>query len=327
MRTTSERRRLGTGLAITLLLAACGGGGTPATPTPVPPTVPPATTPPATVAPTVEITATPTDAATGPANLDAVSEIEAGKVIEVKWTGPNAKGDYVTIVEAGATKWTDEDYFYTTIGSPGELTAPSKDGAYALWYVSGADSTILARRAIRVTPFSGSLLAPETVMANTQFEVAWNGPDGPGDYVTIVKLGATKWTNESYFYTTVGSPGPLLAPLEAGSYEVWYVIGQDSTVQARTPITVTAAVVTLDAPDQVAPGASFEVTWTGPNGKGDYVTIVPKGADASAYESYFYTTVGSPGPLKAPDAAGEYEIRYNPGQDDVVLLSIPITVK
>ena len=325
---TSARNRLGTGLAVALLVAACGGGAVPATPTAAPATVAPPTAPPVTAAPTVAVSVAPTDAATGPANLDAVSTIEAGKVFQVNWTGPNARGDYVTIVETGATKWTDEDYFYTTIGTPGELTAPSKDGAYELWYVSGADSAVLARRNLTITPFQGSLLGPKTVMADSQFEVAWNGPNGPGDYVTIVKVGATKWTNESYFYTTIGSPGPLLAPLEPGSYELWYVIGQDSTVQSRAPLTVSPAVVTLDAPKNVAKGASFEVTWTGPNGKGDYVTIVPKGAVASAYESYFYTNVGSPGPLKAPDTAGDYEIRYIPGQDvDTIMFSIPIKVE
>ena len=90
------------------------------------------------------------------------------------------------------------------------------EGAYALWYVSGADDTILARRAIRVLAFVGDLGGPEEVMAGSRFEVAWNGPNGPGDYVTIVKAGTTKWTNESYFYTASANPGELVAPLDAG---------------------------------------------------------------------------------------------------------------
>ena len=309
------------GLATLLLVAACGGA--PATPTPAPATPTPG--PVESVAPSTA--ASPTGSATGPANLEADAAVEAGASFEVGWTGPNAKGDYVTIVAAGATKWTNEPYFYTNTGTPGKLTAPSQDGAYELWYVSGTDSSVLFRRPITVTPFQGALLGPETVVANTRFEVAWNGPDGPGDYVTIVKAGATRWTNEDYFYTNTGSPGTLTAPLEAGAYELWYVIGSDSTIQSRRPITVTAAAVTLQAPQEVARGADFQVAWTGPNGPGDYVTIVKAGAAPGEYLSYFYTSTGAAGTLTAPDEPGAYEIRYLPGAADVVLATIPITVK
>jgi Ca-activated chloride channel homolog len=172
-----------------------------------------------------------------------------------------------------------------------------------------------------------SLEALDTVDANTEFEVAWKGPDGPGDYVTIVAAGAATWTNEDYFYTTDGSPSTLLAPLEPGAYELWYVMGSDSSVQARRPITVTAATATLEGPKDVDRGAPFEVSWTGPNGPGDFVTIVPAGAEASVYLSYFYTRDGNPGTLTAPDERGDYELRYLPGQADVVMTSLPISVE
>lgn len=304
-------------LAIALVLAACGGGS--ATPTPAPATAPPASA----GAPS----GAATQGATGPASLDAPDTVGAGIYLDVTWTGPNGPGDYVTIVPAGTTEWTNQDYFYTTDGSPGHIIVPSVDGAYELWYISAADKTILARRPLTVTPFVGDLLGPEEVVANTEFAVTWNGPNGPGDYVTIVAAGATKWTNEDYFYTTDGSPGTLLAPLAAGAYELWYVIGSDATIQARRPITVTAAAATLEGPEDVVQGAQFEVTWTGPNGPGDFVTIVVKGADASAYLSYFYTRDGNPGTLTAPDDSGDYELRYVAGQADVVLESVPIQVK
>jgi len=95
---------------------------------------------------------------------------------------------------------------------------------------------------------------------------------------------------------------------------------------ARRPITVTAATATLDAPKSVAHGASFQVTWTGPDGPGDYVTIVPVGAAQGTYLEYFYTYVGSPGTLKAPDQAGDYEVWYVTGQQEVVLQRFPIKV-
>lgn len=311
--------RCASALLVGLFVAGCGGGP-PASPTPAPPSAPPSAAP-------LTASAAPTQGSTGPASLQALDTVGAGVDLEVTWTGPNGQGDYITIVTAGTTEWTNQDYFYTTEGSPGHLTVPSGDGAYELWYVVGADKTILARRPLTVTPFAGDLLGPDEVGANTEFDVAWNGPNGPGDYVTIVKADATKWTNEDYFYTTAGSPGTLLAPLDAGAYELWYVIGSDSTIQSRRPITVTAASATLDGPEDVVQGAEFEVTWTGPNGPGDYVTIVAADAERWTNEPYFYTRDGNPGTLTAPETSGDYELRYITGQGSVPIESVPIQVK
>ena len=301
--------KLVTTLAIAAGLTACGGGSTPAaTPTAAPATVAPPTTAPVTAAPP---TVAPTNPATGPASIDVPETVEAGKQFDVTWTGPNGERDYVTIVTPGTTKWTNEPYFYTSEGSPAKLTAPAAPGAYILWYVQASDEKVLYERQITVTPFQGDLLAPESVVAGTQFEVTWNGPDGPGDYVTIVKKGATKWTNEPYFYTASGgNPGTLQAPIEDGDYEVWYVLGAAETIEARIPIVVTPFSATVAGPAAAARTSSFDVTWTGPDGPGDYITIAPAGSPEGTYGSYCYTYAGPTCKLTAPDEPGAFEIRY-----------------
>lgn len=320
------------GIATIVLLAACGSSGQ-ASPTPTASASASSAASGSAAASASALATTASGGATGPASLDAAQSVAAGAKFEITWTGPQAQGDYITIVVAGTTKWTDEPWFYTTgAASPGTLVAPVTEGAYALWYVSGADGTILARRAIRVTPFVGNLGGPQEVEAGSSFQVAWNGPNGPGDYVTIVKVGTAKWTDESYFYTTSGSPGTLVAPVAAGAYELWYVAGTGGSKQATAPITVTPYVVTLDAPAQVAKGASFNVTWTGPNGPSDYLTIAAVGSPPGTYLDYQYTQnfVGLPITLKAPATAGSYEIRYQSdrgGVKGVVIFgSRPLTV-
>ncbi len=328
----SSRRRLHAlgGIATIVLLAACGSSGQ-ASPTPTASASSAASG--SAAASASASAASPSGGPTGPASLDAAQSVAAGAKFEITWTGPKAQGDYITIVVAGTTKWTNEPWFYTTgASSPGTLVAPVTEGAYALWYVSGADGTILARRAIRVSPFVGNLGGPQEVEAGSSFQVAWNGPNGPGDYVTIVKVGTAKWTDESYFYTTSGSPGTLVAPVQAGAYELWYVTGAGESKQATAPITVTPYTVTLDAPSQVAKGASFNVTWTGPNGPSDYLTIAPVGSPPGTYLDYQYTQnyVGQQITLKAPGTAGNYEIRYQSdrgGVKGVVIFgSRPLTV-
>jgi Ca-activated chloride channel family protein len=315
----ATRTLLALGLAGAMSVAACGGGSP--TAAPGEPTAPPSSQ-------GTDASASPlaTTGSTGEPNLEAPAEVQAGSTIDVTWTGPNAQGDFVTIVTKGTATWTNEDFFYTKDGSPGQLTAPSAAGDYELLYVSGADKSVLFRRDVKLTPFAGGLLGPDSVIANNEFEVSWTGPNGPGDYVTIVKAGATEWADQDYFYTRDGPTGKLTSPIEPGAYELWYVIGSDSTVQSRRPITVTEATATLQAPRDTVAGADIQVIWTGPNGPGDYVTIAPVGSPDTTYLSYFDTTTGSPGTLTAPATAGAYEIRYVAGQQYHIYASIPLTV-
>ena len=158
-------RRLGAigGVGMVLLLSACGSSGKASSAA----SVGASASASANAGASVPAGATPSAGPVGPASLDAPQEVAAGAKFDVKWTGPRGQGDYITIVAAGATKWTNEPYFYTTGASPGSLSAPIQDGAFAIWYVSGADDTILARRAIRVLPFVGDLLGPDQVMAGS----------------------------------------------------------------------------------------------------------------------------------------------------------------
>ncbi|HEY7626209.1 MAG TPA: hypothetical protein VH761_04040 [Ilumatobacteraceae bacterium] len=308
--------------------AATSTSAAAATTTTATPTTEAAATTPAAAATTTVAAATTTTTAAAGVTLDAPAEVAAGAKFDVKWTGPADEGDYITIVAAGASAWTNEPYFYTSSGpSPGALVAPIEDGAYAIWYVSGADDTIMARRAIQVTPFEGALGGPEEVTAGTSFDVAWVGPNGPGDYVTIVAPDATQWTGEPYFYTADANPGSLVAPLDAGEYVLWYVTGSDSATMASRPIKVTPYTVNLAAPGSVKRGTQFEVHWTGPNGPSDYITIVPAGSAPGTYLSYAYTNAGSPASLTAPDTAGNYEIWYASDRvQNVVFAKIPIVV-
>jgi hypothetical protein len=342
-----HRRSSAVTLTVLVLVAACGGGAASTAPASAEPsltgtftaTAAPSTAVIATTAPTAAAatpaatslaSATPasaTPAASGSATLMAPDTIGAGAKFEVAWTGPNNAQDYVTIVSVGTTKWTNEMYFDTAAGSTGTLVAPTTAGAYEVWYANGADDAVMARHPITVTPFAGTLDAPAQVAAGSPFQTAWTGPDGPSDYVTIVAAGATKWTTEPYFYTASGSPGTLVAPIAPGAYEVWYVTGEDRTPQARQPITVTPFDITLKAPAKVKKGADFKVTWTGPNGPTDYVTIVPKGSTDGTYLSYAYTAKGSPAILKAPTKAGNYEIWYASDRVDGTFARRSIVVK
>jgi Ca-activated chloride channel family protein len=84
------------------------------------------------------------------ASLEAPSVAEAGGDIAVTWQGPDNRGDYVTIVEAGAAEGEYGDYARTREGNPLRLTMPEAPGEYEIRYVTGQSGVTLARRPIIV---------------------------------------------------------------------------------------------------------------------------------------------------------------------------------
>lgn len=83
---------------------------------------------------------------------------------------------------------------------------------------------------------------------------------------------------------------------------------------------------TLEGPATVVMGSTFEVKWTGPDNGGDYIAIVPKGADDRVYGNYAYTRRGNPLKVIALIKSGEAELRYVTGRSGKVLARAPIQI-
>ncbi len=260
------------------------------------------------------------------ASLQAPAEVPAGSAFEVIWQGPNNPDDYVTIVEAGAPEGSYLDYDYTRKGSPISLTAPDGLGAYEVRYVLAGSNRTLASRPVTLVAVEGSLQAPGEVPAGSTFEVAWEGPDNPQDYITIVEAGAPEGSYQDYDYTRKGSPAKLTAPDGLGAYEVRYVLGGSNRTLVSRPVTLVAVEASLQAPGEVAAGADFEVAWIGPDNPNDYIAIAEPGAAEGSYLSYTYTRKGNPATLRAPDREGPVELRYVMGESKRTLVSEPLTL-
>ncbi len=260
------------------------------------------------------------------ATVTAPEQVSAGAEFEVNWEGPDHQSDYVTIVEKGSDEGTYNDYAYTKNGNPAQIDAPDGLGAYEVRYVHGETRKTLGRADIEVVAITGSVSAPAQVGAGSEFEVAFTGPAYGSDYITIVEVGAEQGTYKDYAYAKNANPAVIQAPDGLGEYEVRYVIGKSKRTLASTIVEVTAISGTLESPESVPAGSEFEVHWTGPSNKGDYITIVEKGAAEGSYKSYAYTRHGSPAKIAAPDAVGVYELRYVIDSSKRTLVSRPITL-
>ncbi|WP_316364708.1 VWA domain-containing protein [Candidatus Thiodiazotropha sp. CDECU1] len=262
----------------------------------------------------------------GEASISGPEEVQIGAYFEVDWEGPDAKHDYIAIRKADTDKRKYLNYAYSNTGSPAKLRAPSEPGDHLIYYMHGRSRQLLAEMPIKVVDATATLDAPESAPAGSVIEVSWTGPDGKNDYITVSEPDAETRKYLHYRYTNSGSPTKLTMPIEPGEYELRYLTDQKARVLATRPIKVEAVSATLEAPETVVAGADFEVQWTGPSNKSDYITIAAAGSASNQYSNYAYTNSGNPAKLRAAEQGGEYEIRYITSQNKKILASVPIEV-
>jgi von Willebrand factor type A domain len=169
-----------------------------------------------------------------------------------------------------------------------------------------------------------TLSAPESAQIGSEIVVSVAGNPDPKDFVTIVLKGSREGAYDAYQYATAPGVLKLKAPVTAGDYEIRLLgAGSPYPTLARRALRLEGAVVALDAPAQAQAGKSFSVQWKGPNNDGDYLAI---GDAKQPYITYVYARTGSPITLRAPDQAGDYEVRYFLGNGDKLVASRKIVI-
>jgi Ca-activated chloride channel family protein len=252
-------------------------------------------------------------------SIIAPAKVVAGESFSVDWKGPNSEGDYVDLMPEGEQRTFGElSYFYTKAGTPAQIQAPVSAGNYELRYVLEAPGgrEVLYRTPIKVEESEVSLAFDPNAELADKITVYWTGPNNKDGYVDLVPEGYTETHGElSYFYLKDHPEnGELLAPVEAGTYQIRFVMdgAGGRKVLASNPITVKSVEASITAPDKASTGSNVEVQWQGPNRNGDYIDLMPLGNNATSGElAYFYTSNNpEKGILTMPDQSGEYKIRY-----------------
>jgi hypothetical protein len=208
-----------------------------------------------------------------------------------------------------------------------KLVMPAQPGDYELRLCAAASpyKTLLSKP-IKITAAKASVSSAAAAAAGGTLEVSWTGPANERDYIAIGETTPGGRTYLDYKYARDGSPVKLRVPEKPGAYEVRYILGVNDTIIARQPLTVGGVTASLSAPAQVAAGAKFKVTWTGPNNARDFITLVKAGTVERTYERYEYTSKGNTLEFTAPDVPGSYELRYATGKEYNTLARAPVTV-
>jgi hypothetical protein len=168
-----------------------------------------------------------------------------------------------------------------------------------------------------------SIKAPPTAKVGSLLTLEATGTGDRRDFVTVVKKGAPEGSYDAYVYIVPGKL-QLQLPGAPGDYEL-RVCGAASPYPtlARQALKIEGSTATVQAPANIKAGSQFEVAWTGPDNPRDYITI---GNAQRKYLDYKYTRSGSPVKITAPEAPGEYEVRYILGQGDTVIAAQKVTV-
>jgi hypothetical protein len=259
-------------------------------------------------------------------SLDAPATALAGSTLTLRATASGNPRDFVTVVPKGAREGEYDAYVYVKPGDL-KLQMPATPGDYELRVAEAASPyKTLLMKPIKLTAASATVKGPATVAAGASFEVTWTGPANERDYIAIGETtpGGRKYLD--YKYTRQGNPLKITAPDKPGAYELRYLLAEGDTIIARQPITVGTVAASVSGPAQVAAGAKFSVTWTGPANERDFVTMVKTGTREKTYDRYVYTSKGSPMEFTAPDEPGSYELRYLTAQTYTTLARATVTV-
>jgi Ca-activated chloride channel family protein len=262
-----------------------------------------------------------------PVTLSAPEQAVAASVVAVTWKGPNNENDYITIVPKSFEDNQHAAYRYTKEGPTLKITAPGELGECEIRYVRGLDQHVLARRDFKTIDSPVTLFAPTEAPAGSNVDIIWTGPNNQGDYITIVPKTAEDNEHAGYKYTKEGPKLRVTSPPDAGACEIRYVRGLDNRVLARRDLTTVEIPVTLTGPAEVTAGSFVDLTWTGPNNEGDYITVVPADFEDGQHGNYKYTREGARLRVTAPIEAGAGEIRYVRGAGNRVVARRPLTIK
>lgn len=268
-----------------------------------------------------------------PATLEAPEIAGRALPIEVRWTGPARKGDYIDIVPFdGAGTHAFDATPVVADSDTVMLTMPADLGDYVLRYVQPlteeeqaiiADSTrerTLALRRISVVDIHNFLRAPDVAGQGAMVSVDWAGPKGFLGLYHASQTNLDAWL--AGMSLVEGSPVEMQMPLDEGDYALRYIVegsGYSSAELAVENITITAAQISFLAPDRVRPGVDFTLIWSGPGGPRDWIDLADPGTDGlysgDGYSEHSYaylrnSTEDRAITLTAPDVNGTYELRY-----------------
>lgn len=124
-------------------------------------------------------------------------------------------------------------------GSPQvELDVPEATGTFEVRVMTADTKKVLAVAPLELTPASATVKAPTSVVAGSDFDVAWTGPGNPRDTLAIRREASDARSDSTASQVAGGSRVRLRAPAVAGDMTVCYVAHQSRNCVASARVKV-----------------------------------------------------------------------------------------
>lgn len=256
------------------------------------------------------------------ASLSGPEAATPGEIVEVYWTGPNGFDDEIRVARPDDPDNTKLDSRLVS-NSPTLVKMPEEEGVFELRYAmgEGEDATILARTSITVGEAAAYAAAladaggpvpvavPDKVQAGAPVEIGFDGLSKnwqamfvmPGESSILDGQGGT-------FGYLQSNPLKLAAPAAPGPYEL-ILLDPDRLVRARVPVSVIAAVASLEIIEDVGHLPALVVRWQGPGSNFDRIGFVASGSNELLEPSYVLQSEDTVY-VTRPTVPGKYELRY-----------------
>ncbi|MCW5695892.1 MAG: hypothetical protein KIS96_04045 [Bauldia sp.] len=271
--------------------------------------------------------------------LDAPERVAQGGAIVVAWTADPRIAGQIELADPNKPLAPPLAIAQVVRTEPTvTLIAPIDPGRYEIRFIReeqtfaearirGSDADrVLARRAIDVTSAVATLAIVGDPVAGAGLTVEWTGPGAPEDQIRLATPEMTPYEFIDARLVGAAAPVTFAGPLPAGSYELRYWSAALWEVVGTTPVTLAEPSATLDAPGEVAGGATVTIAWDGPANIGDRIAISVVDAPADFVLAVARVSFGGvPVRLGAPVQAGTYELRYL-AADGAVIARRPIAV-
>jgi len=166
--------------------------------------------------------------------------------------------------------------------------------------------------------------SPASANVGSEITFTVTDPGNPRDFVTVVPKTQQEGTYLAYVYVEKGGTFKLVMPPTPGEYELRLLsASRPYATILKKPLKLEAVTATLDFPAEVAAGATFQVSWTGPKNARDFVGL---GDASQPYTAYVYVSEGNKLNFTAPDKPGTYAMRYFLASGNKVIAEKPLTV-
>ena len=265
------------------------------------------------------------------ATLQFQSPATIGSKLEVHYDGPGEQYDLVLINRPGDADEAKAIHSasITSGRNPVQVVMPDEPGEYQLRYYSRSAKAVIGRAPITVVDVETTLEAPPRAPMGSPIDIAWTGPGNSYEQIQLHAVGAPDDAKALAGATVLGkSPVRMNLPELSGEFELRYLTRQAKRVLARQPITLFGVQASLTLPAQADVGATIEITWEGPGNQYDLLALYPVGAaeGSKAAASVAIVSKKNPLPLRLPEQAGAYELRYLTARSSQVLATAPIRI-